>query len=218
MPVISTKQPKYNPLGDAKLRKQRQDEDLESIRRNRKIPVFMFGGFGYRQKWRATKPTSYNLEGPLCPKRDSRGNECFAELVPEGEKAVCEVCGFSTKVSATFEELRRVARKANDGQQRRLESGDKIQTLDVPYEAIKSENEDENRKIRIKWSQKDGRNMAVVYFIDKTNDGAKSQVFVDLDREELRYDFSDEHPGKVVAVLKAYFPETEVEIEYKKSD
>jgi hypothetical protein len=56
--------------------------------------------------------------------------------------------------------------------------------------------------------------MAVIYFIEKNSNGEKTQIMVDMDKEEIRYDASDIPPGKILAMVQAVFPNTKVEISY----
>jgi hypothetical protein len=216
--------PHYSPIfksatvGEAKVREQKRQAELETDEKNRLIPVFMFKGFGFRPQYRVRGPLY--LEGPLCPRPDSKGNICFSELTGESEqnKVICEVCDFSADTAYPLQRFKEIAHKKYEGHLRFLESGGNIETLDVPYEAIKDKSEEDNRAIKIKWSQKDGRNMALIYFIDnsESNDqGEKSQVFVDMDREEIRHDASDIPPGKILAKVIAEFPTTKVELSYK---
>jgi hypothetical protein len=212
------KPPRFNSAGEAKRLDQKRQVEQETELKNRKIPVFMFQGYGFRPQYHASRGGMY-LDGPLCPRRDSKGEECFSKLIGDlGSKdVVCKVCEFTGVLPKLFEEFRKTAEMKYEGRQRYLESGGNIQTLDVPYEAIKQSEKDGTRDIKIKWSQKDGRDMAVIYFIDTKNntDGDKAQIFVDFEREELRHDAIDLKPGAVVAVIKAIFPNTSIDVSYK---
>ena len=114
----------------------------------------------------------------------------------------------------SFEEFRRIAYKAYEGF---LHSKAEIITLDVPYDAVKAEAEDDTRLVKIVWSQKDGRNQALIYLIEKDANGDKTQIFADLDREEIRYDAGDIPPGKILAKIRAEFRNAKIDIEYKKA-
>ncbi len=205
-----------NPAGEAAAREQKRRAELETSERNSKMPVFMFQGYGFRPQYHFRNASLF-MEGPLCPRLDVNGQPCLSQLTGEGDNVnvSCDVCGFTADLPKPYEIFRQTAHKKYEGHIRYVESGGNIQTLDVPYEAIKATDHDETREIKIKWAQKDGRNMAVIYFIEKDGNGSKTQVFVDLDREEIRYDASDVPPHKVLAMVKAEFPKTKVEIEYK---
>lgn len=209
---------RYNPAGEAKAREQKRQAEAETEVKNRALPAFMFQGYGFRPQYGVTRGT-LRLDGPLCPKTSAQGETCFADLVGESEKTTvaCDVCGFTGELPQPFQRFREIAHKKYEGHQRYVESGGNIETLDVPYEAIKEKSEDETRRIKIKWAQKDGRNTAVVYFIEKgEKNGAKAQVFADLDRKELRHDASDVNPEKILARITAEFPEVKSEITYNK--
>lgn len=208
--------PRYNPAGEAKAREQKRIAERETEEQNKKIPVFMFQGYGFRPQYHVMRGGMY-IEGPLCPKEDIKGNICLSELLGESDKTqvVCEACGFTANLPHPYQKFREIAHKKYDGYKRFIESGGRIETLDVPYNAIKQKFEDETRKIEIKWSQKDGRNMAVIYFFQKNATNTKTQVFVDFDREELRYDASHTPPKNILAVIQAIFPKTDIKIKYK---
>ncbi len=169
----------------------------------KKFPVIFVKGFGFRPQ--LNLHDKIHIEGPLCPSFLLKDNRCLAELSGDADisskNSHCEVCGRKYEMPHSFQEFRQIAHKAYDGF---VNSNAEIVTLDVPYEAIKAEDEDGTRKIRIKWSQKDGRNQAVIYFIDK--------------REELRYDSRDEHPEKYLVKITAEFKNTNVDIAYKKKE
>lgn len=209
---------KYNPAGEAKAREQKCQAELQTEERNKRIPPFMFKGFGFRPQYRIMRQ-GMHLEGPLCPREDLKGDPCLSNLSGRGKtKVVCDVCEFSADLPHPIERFREIAQKKHEGRSRYIESGGKIETLDVPYEAIKTKDEDDTRIIKIKWAQKDGRNMAVIYFIEKDKNGEKTQIMVDMNREEIRYDASDIPPGKVLAMVTAIFPMTDVEIIYKNNE
>lgn len=211
-----TKFPKTNSADIAR-RKQVRDENLERIEKNNEFPVFNFKAFGFRPYF--NNNDKINIKGPLCLGSLSKDRQCLAELRgdnAESKKAHCIVCGRTYDLPHGFQEFREIANEAYDGF---VNSQAEIITLDVPYEAIKAEDEDETRKIRIKWSQKDGRNQAVIYFINKDDTGGeKAQTFVDMDREEIRHDSSDMHPDKYLVKITAEFKSTNVGIEYKKKE
>jgi len=202
--------------GAAKSREQKRQAEIETEERNRVIPVFMFQGYGFRPQYRVSRGDY--LEGPLCPKSDVKGEFCFTELsgASENTSVSCDVCGFTGELPQPLQRFREIAHKKYEGHQRFVESGENIETLDVPYTAIKAENKDQTREVKIKWSQKDGRNMAVIYFLDNSQDGEKAQVFVDMDRQELRHDASDIDPKRILTKITAEFADVKSEITYTK--
>lgn len=218
MPTLNQRQLRYNPAGEAASREQRRQAELELEERNKQLPVFEFMGFHFQPRY--ADRMSLRIDGALCPRSNRDGRPCLALLNSESEEATrvtCEVCGFSGELPYGYQKLRQLAKSAYEGYKRLIENGGQIITLDVPYEAIKDSDEDESRAIRIKWAQKEGRNMAVIYFIEKYAGGDKSQIFVDLDREEVRYDASDIPPGKMLARVSAEFVNTQVQIDYNKT-
>lgn len=220
MPILNQRQPRYNPAGEAKARDQRRQVELEIEEKNSKLPVFMFMGFGFRPRYKhAPHGETLRIDGPLCPRTDNNDTPCLVELKSDNDEATavrCEVCGFSSDLPLSYSKWRSLAKAKYEGYRRFADTGGQIITLDVPYEAIKAKDEDESRAIKIKWAQKDGRNMAVIYFIEKNDGGDKTQIFADMDREEVRYDASDIPPGKILAKVRAEFMNTKVDIDYNK--
>lgn len=213
MPILDSKLPRYNPAGEAARREQMRKADLDRIERNKDFPTIFVKRFGFRPYF--TGHDTIHMKGPLCPGLLTKERQCLAELSGDSAQSVkahCDVCNRSYDLPHSFEEYRNIAQKAYEGL---LNSQTKLITLDVPYEAIKAESEDETRDIKVVWSQKDGRNQAIIYLIEKDANGDKSQIFADLDREEIRYDSSDIPPGKILAKIKAEFKNTKDEIEYK---
>lgn len=220
MRTYPTRSINYSTSSAAKKEQIRQ-ANLETEERNKTIPVFMFKGYGFRPFYGATRG-NLRMDGPLCPRAITKDRICLAKLNGESidtTHAECEVCGGSFDMPYGFENFRQIAHKAYEGYLNFVESGGRIQTLDVPFEAIKAEDEDETRRIRIKWSQQDGRNQAIIYLISLVGnkEGDKVHTFVDMDREEFRHDIKDIEPGKVVSAVKIVFPKTEIDFKYKET-
>ena len=216
MPFINTKIKNSRSLGGnyATEREQRRltDEALEM--RNEKMPTIFLKEFAFRPQH--TLRGSIRIDGPLCPRQNKNGEPCLSPLVtpsPESQVARCDVCDTDYKLPYPYQRFREVAHLAYEGFKNRQSD---LITLDVPYEAIKAKSEDETRKIKVVWSQKDGRNQAIIYLIGKNDKGAKTHIFADLDREEIRYDPGDIPPGIILAKIKAEFEHTKIEIKYSK--
>lgn len=210
---FSTQTPRYSPAGEAARREQMRNADLDRQERNKKFPTIFVKKYGFRPYY--TGHDTIHLKGPLCPGSLTKDKPCLATLAGETAqtaKAHCEVCGRTYDMPHSFEDFMRIAEKAWEGFEN---SQTELITLDVPYEAVKAEAEDETRWVKVVWSQKDGRNQALIYLIEKDKNGNKSQIFADLDREEIRYDAGDIPPGKILAKVKAEFRTTKVDIEYK---
>lgn len=211
--------PQINRANNVARQKVLKELELDRMERNKQLPVIFVKGFGFRPQFNLHD--KIHVDGPLCPSSLSKDRQCLAGLSADGDdinskNAHCDVCGRTYKMPHGFQEFRQIAHKAYDGF---VNSQAEMVTLDVPYNAIKAESEDEARKIRIKWSQKDGRNQAVIYFIKKDDqDGEKAHTFVDFEREEIRHDSSDKHPEEYLAKITAEFKDTDVEIKYGKQN
>lgn len=214
MPNFNTKPIRYNPTGEAARREQMRNADLDRERRNKDFPTIFVKSYGFRPYY--SGHDTVRIKGPLCPGSITKERRCLSPLSGENAQSVkahCDVCGKNYTMPHTFEEFRSIADKAYEGL---LNSQTELITLDVPYEAVKAEAEDTTRWVKVVWSQKDGRNQAIIYLIEKDASGDKTQIFADLDREEIRYDSGDVPPGKILAKVKAEFNETKIDISYKK--
>lgn len=211
----------FNAAGDAARRKFIRETDLDRIEKNKEFPVIFVKTFGFRPYFSGHGHETVHMKGPLCPGYLSKDKDrqCLAELSGDGvesKNAHCDVCGRNYELPHNFQEFSSIAHKAYDAFE---DSQAELVTLDVPYDAIKADSEDETRKIEVVWSQKDGRNQAIIYLIKKGDSGGqKAHLFADIDREEVRHDSGDKHPGEIVAKITAEFKNTNVEIKYGKQD
>lgn len=178
------------------------------------MPTIFVKKYGFRPYY--NYHDNIQIKGPFCPASVSKDRQCLSPLSTDGNEqstsAHCDVCGKNYTMPHNFQEFRNIAHRAYEGL---INSQAELITLDVPYEAVKTEAEDETRWAKVVWSQKDGRNQAVIYLIEKDAKGNKAQIFADLDREEVRYDASDVPPGRMLAKVKAEFKNTSVVIKYK---
>jgi hypothetical protein len=218
MPTFNTKISPYNPAGEAARREQQRNADLDRIERNKEFPTVFVQSFGFRPYF--SGHDTIQIKGPLCPSLLLKDRQCLSPISPlDGEneysrKAHCDVCGKDYEMPFSFQKFKEVAHKAYEGF---LNSQTELITLDVPYGAIKAESKDDTREIKIVWSQKDGRNQAIVYLLNRDGGGEKSHMFIDLDRQEIRHDPSDKMPGEILAKIVAEFRDTVVDIRYKSS-
>jgi hypothetical protein len=82
-------------------------------------------------------------------------------------------------------------------------------SLDDPPAQVKVRDEDDTYFLAAKIAEKDGKRVGVVYFGEKTKDQRKkdyTQVFLDLDDEQVRFDKSNKHPQDILASLTVEFP------------
>ena len=87
-----------------------------------------------------------------------------------------------------------------------------VYSLDLPPTKVRDEDkEDENYWVQARIVEKDGKRMAVVYFGERMKGQHKddySQIFLDFDDEQLRFDKSNKNPMKLLAKLTAEFPDS----------
>lgn len=212
MVYINQKPRRISPSSFAADREQRRNDDLDREDRNKSLPTVFVKGFAFRPYYNSHD--NIQMKGPLCPNSITKERQCLAPLVGDNEQSLkshCDVCDKNFSLPHNFQDFRSVAHKAYDGL---LNSQTELITLDVPYEAVKAEAEDDTRKVKVVWSQKDGRNQAIIYLIEKDGNGSKSQIFADLDREEIRYDAGDIPPEQILAKIKAVFKSTKINNEF----
>jgi hypothetical protein len=95
------------------------------------------------------------------------------------------------------------------------------ESLDETPTAVKVRDQDEKYFIAAKIGEKDGKRVGVVYFGDKNKDQSKqdySQIFIDLDDEQVRFDKSNKFPKGIITKMKVEFPNSTHEEVYTKTE
>lgn len=95
----------------------------------------------------------------------------------------------------------------------------KIESLDEIPSQIKVRDEDETFFLACKISEKNGKKQGVVYFGEKNKEQSKkdySQIFIDLDDEQVRFDKTNKHPKGIIAKMLVEFLDSSHEEKYKK--
>lgn len=137
---------------------------------------------------------------PYCPK-------CKAKLTQRSEYDLhCDLCEVYYKAEPAIDHVAQLASKAYNA---KLKEGWVVETLDLPPGIIKDENESDDFWVEARLGQKNGKLMAVIYFGDKKRGGdgkkAYSQVFLDLEDEQMRFDKANKNPLEIISKLKAEF-------------
>lgn len=172
--------------------------------RNRPEELYKFRGLLWQPVHSVTHTTGRIYDDvesmPYCPK-------CKAKLTQQsGYDLRCELCEISYKAEPSIDHIAGLASKAYNA---KLKENWKVISLDLPPGIIESKDENEDFWIEARLGQKDGKLMAVIYFGDKKRgeDGKKaySQVFLDLDDEQMRFDKANKNPLEIISKLKAEF-------------
>lgn len=148
-----------------------------------------------------TGEITYDVEAmPYCPK-------CKAKLTQRSEYDVyCDLCEEYYKAEPSTSHVAGLASKAFNA---KIKEGWKIETLDLPPGVVKSEDENDDYWVEARIGQKDGKKMAIVYFGEKKRGEQSkkdySQVFLDFDDEQMRFDKGNKNPMEVIGKLKAEF-------------
>ena len=154
---------------------------------------------------------SYIVDNALC-----RNQDCQTTLKPKGDAHYCVKCdkNYPYKVSHVID--RESVEKIWEGH-KTLDW--RIYSLELPPTKIVGEDEDENYWIKVKLSEKSGKRMAVIYFGEKKKNQDKtdySQVFVDFEDEQIRFDKNNKNPMKILCKFTAEFPNSEIRQRKKK--
>ncbi len=145
---------------------------------------------------------------PMCPTK-----RCHIKLnFGSSLELVCPGCQRKLTITRNIEDLRALVDLKFQGSKT---WNAQVTNLDLLPTAVSAREEDENYWVQVKLGQKDGKRMAVVYIGEKSADGKKAQLYVDVDDEQIRFDKSDEHPINVVTKLVAHFPQSIHTVEKK---
>lgn len=117
-----------------------------------------------------------------------------------------------------YQEVRRRVNIMFEGHKR---LGHKVYSLELPPTKVVDEAEDENYWVQARISEKNGNRMAVIYFGERVKGKQSkedySQVFLDFEDEQLRFDKTNKNPMKLLTKLTAEFPDSEVNLISKKN-
>ncbi len=147
---------------------------------------------------------------PLCP-----DSTCHTFLEQFQGHWKCEKCDktYSCPQIGGYSEVKRRVEKMWQGYKT---LNYKVYSLDLPPTKVVDEAEDDNYWVQARISEKAGKRMAVIYFGEKVKVKQKkddyTQIFIDLEDEQMRFDKSNKNPMKVVCKLTAEFPESTFEL------
>lgn len=149
---------------------------------------------------------------PVCP-----DPSCRSTLSIKDKGYYCESCDKTTATNKSHKEVRNLVQKKWEGYM--LQDYD-VYSLDLPPTKIVSEdNEDENYWVQARISEKNGKRMAVVYFGEKIKGKQDkkdyTQLFIDFDDEQIRFDKSNKNPMNLLSKFTAEFQESITEMKRK---
>ncbi len=97
-----------------------------------------------------------------------------------------------------------------------------VYSLDLPPTKVKDDAEDENYWVQARISERLGKRMATVYFGERINGKQEktdyTQVFLDFEDEQLRFDKSNKNPMRLLGKLIAEFPSSTTETKRNEDD
>ncbi len=143
-------------------------------------------------------------ENPLCP-----NSTCHMVLEIRADGYFCAKCD---KIYPRKKDHSTLVREVRASWEGFLTLQQPVYSLDLPPTKVRDEDrEDENYWVQARIVEKEGRKMAVVYFGERVKDQQKkdySQIFLDFEDEQLRFDKSNKNPMKLLAKLTAEFPDS----------
>lgn len=127
----------------------------------------------------------------------------------------CESCSREYKLPFEHQKTRNIVQRKLDGYNSLHKE---VISLDLPPTKVTSRNEDDNYWVEARIGEKNGKRQAVVYFGEKVETQSKtdySQLFIDFEDAQVRFDKGNKNPLKILASLTAEFPDSIVEIKKK---
>lgn len=152
-------------------------------------------------------------DSPLCP-----NSTCHMVLDNHADGFYCANCDKTYARKKDHSALLREVRALWEGHQTLSQP---IFSLDLPpTKVVDEDKEDENYWVQARISEKEGKRMAVVYFGERVHGKQVkedySQVFLDFDDEQLRFDKNNKNPMKLLTKLTAEFPISTTSLEKNK--
>lgn len=140
-------------------------------------------------------------------------SECRVKLeFGDQREAKCIKCGGVYKIGKDYEQLRGEVGLKYDGSKL---WGAEVINLDLDPTKIAAEDSDDKYWIQVRLGQKNGKRTAVAYIGEKMQNQTKqnyTQLFIDLDDEQLRFDKGNMHPMKLLSRLEVNFQNTDQEV------
>ncbi len=150
-------------------------------------------------------------DNPLCPNQN-----CHNILDKELNSYLCVKCDKKYECKKDHRQIRKDVEKAWHGY---LTLDYTIHSLDLPPTKVIDEAEDDNYWVQARLGEKNGKRMAVIYFGEKikgkqTKDDY-SQIFLDFEDEQFRFDKNNKNPMNLLAKLTVEFPSSLLKVERK---
>lgn len=155
-----------------------------------------------------------NIEGrimfeitPRCP-----NDTCHVYLEPAKDGWVCTLCDSKYPYQVNQIDDHKIATRKFKGYQT-LDWD--VQSLDLPPTKVSAGDDDDNYWVKVRLGEKNGKRMAVVYFGEKVKGKQDktdySQLFIDLEDEQIRFDRNNKNPMKVLSKLTVEFQDSKIE-------
>lgn len=154
--------------------------------------------------------TKKYIAGPYCP-------TCKHKLDHvEIQKFHCWACNKDFRLSDPYEITTESIVDEYFAKERMVRD---VVSLDLPPTKVEAYQEDDKYFVSARLTQREGRRMLIVYIGEKKTKQDKtdySQIFVDLDQKQIRYDTSNKILNELLATLVCEFKEVRHTSEFKK--
>ncbi len=131
---------------------------------------------------------------------------------------LCSICGKRYNPGKNYQDIALEVNKMFQGWRRRKHE---IYSLELVPTKVRDESEDDNYWVQATMGEKNGKLTAVVYFgkkiREKQDKNDYSQIFIDLEEEQLRFDKNNKNPMSLLCKLDAEFPNSSHGLKSKKN-
>lgn len=169
----------------------------------------------------------YHVHGPYCPKchHDMRFKSEIStyKLTKLSEIKNSTLCcsnrNCKNKINTIYDSYSDFAQEAHIEFHAKARGLRETISLDLPPTKIKTRDSDENYFVTTELTQKEGRRLAVIYVGERKNKQDTtdySQIFIDLDQRQIRFDKSNKLPGEILTSIVCEFKDNKTAIDFKK--
>ena len=143
----------------------------------------------------------HGMIGPLCP-LDKCGTELSVDESKKVASCVNPACKKEYPLAQSVWDMRSIATKRYEA---KLREDFPVESIDLPPGRVSDKAEDKNYWVDARIGQHKGRKMAVIFIGDKSRRNEKTELFIDIDEEQIRFDLGDRHPSDIASKVVAEF-------------
>jgi hypothetical protein len=183
---------------------------MKNIRREPVEEHFIYKGLIYEPRYTTRMNSGYlqlNIRGPFCP--EDRADLIYKDESQPLTGLSCSVCSKEFQSKKDTQTLRESAHRAYEAKQRQKIN---IISLDLPPTIVKAETENEDYWIEARLGQRQGKLQGLIYMGKKIKGKQMktdySQIMIDLEDEQVRFDKGNKNPMDLFAYIEVEFKKT----------